>query len=104
MASHARVFNVTRGYHIKYKHALRGIDNCAVDWVEEGVSVRDLTLAESIAKRSAQVKLIEEPLSFAELPGVIFRPPTNAIASHQASQELAEVARQFFKEVQVQAA
>lgn len=104
MASHARVFNVTRRYHIKYKHALRGIENCSVEWVEEGMTVRDLTLAESIAKRNAQQRLIAEPLSFAELPGVIFRPPANAMGSHQASQELAEMARKFFKDVQLEAA
>lgn len=105
MASHARVLNVTRGYWIKYRHALRGIyEEFSIDWVEEGISVRDLTLAESIAKRNAQEKLITEPLGFAELPGVVFRPPSNATASHQASQELAEMARQFFKDAQLQAA
>jgi hypothetical protein len=104
MASHNRVLNVTRGYWIKYKHALRGIEQCAVTWVEEGISVRDLTLAESITARNAQEKLLADPLSFAELPGVIFRPPISAIASHQASQDLAEEARKFFRLAQSQAA
>lgn len=71
MNGNFRVLNITRGFSIKYKHALKGIKECACTWVEYGVSVRDLTLAESIAARNEQARLAE-PLPFAELPGLVF--------------------------------
>lgn len=97
MASHTRVLNVTRGYHIKYKHALRGLEQCAVTWVEEGVSVRDLTLAESIAARNEQAKL-REPLCYAELPGVMFRPPVGQEKADSVSQALVWEAHRWVRE------
>ncbi len=54
MGSHIRVFNVTRQFWLKPKRALYAVEQCSAAWVEFGVSVRDLTLAESIAKRNEQ--------------------------------------------------
>lgn len=42
--------------------------------MEVGVSVRDLSLAESIAVRNEQAKL-REPLVYAEIPGLVFDGP-----------------------------
>jgi hypothetical protein len=72
MSNNHRVLNLTRGFNMKAKQALRAIEECACEWVVEGESVRDLTLAESIAKRNEQAKL-RTPLEFAELPGVVVR-------------------------------
>ena len=77
MSNNQRVLNVTRGYTLKHKQALRAVENCSAEWVEFGVSIRDLTLAESISRRNEQAK-IREPLPLAEIPGVIFQPPIQA--------------------------
>lgn len=104
MGANRSVINLTRGYYIRYKYALYSIENCcSAEWVEEGISIRDLTLAEVVAKRAAQEKLLTDPLAFAELPGIVFRPPTHAIPSNQASQDLAEEARKFFRLAQINA-
>ncbi len=79
MTNNARVTNVTRGYTLKHSQALRAISNCAAAWVEFGVSIRDLTLAESVAARHAQAKL-REPLPQAEVPGVIYQPSRRGAA------------------------
>jgi len=77
VSGNTRVLNITRGYSIKHKAALKAVENCACAWVEFGVSVCDLTLAESIAARNEQAAR-REPLAFAELPGVVFEQPATA--------------------------
>ncbi len=74
MTNNTRVYNVTRGFTMKHKQALRAVEECAAAWVVEGVSVRDLTLYESIAARMQQVRRCE-PLALAELPGLRFDAP-----------------------------
>lgn len=74
MASHARIYNLTRKFSFKRSQAIRAIESCACAWVEEGRTVRDLTIAEAIQARNVQVSL-RERLAFAELPGLIFRLP-----------------------------
>lgn len=71
------ILNVTRGFYMKRSRAERAItEECACAWVEYGVSVRDLTLAESIKARNEQAAL-REPLAYAELPGIVYSGPTN---------------------------
>lgn len=94
MTQNHRVFNVTRGYALKHKAALRGIENCACAWVEFGVSVRDLTIAEAIQARNEQAR-VREPLAFAELPGVVYEPSKNAIPSSFERIGLVRAANQF---------
>lgn len=69
-----KILNITRKYQIPYNQALRGIENCAFAWVEEGKSVRDLSLAESISRRNEQAKNAE-PLPYAEVAGLTFKGP-----------------------------
>jgi hypothetical protein len=69
-----KILNITRNIFYKPSQALRGIENCAFAWVKEGETVRDLTLAESIAKRNEQAKNAE-PLAYAEVPGITFKGP-----------------------------
>ena len=72
MSNNHRILNVTRGFTLKHKQAVRAIANCACAWVEYGTSIRDLTIAEAITARNEQARMAE-PLPLAELPGVIVR-------------------------------
>lgn len=69
-----KILNLTRKYYISFNQALRGMENCAFAWVETGKTVRDLSLAESIAKRNEQAKNAE-PLAYAEVAGLTFKGP-----------------------------
>lgn len=95
MAFHSRIYNVTRGYYLKPNRAIDGVQNCVYAWVKFGISVRDLTLAESIARRS---KLAEQcqPLPWAELPDCLFRPPAeSSLWSARGSAKLCRVTNYF---------
>lgn len=74
MAQDPRVLNITRGFRLKRSQAYRAIENGACAWVDVGVSLRDLTLAESIAYRNEQARM-REPLEWAEIPGLVFEGP-----------------------------
>lgn len=69
-----KILNISRNIWYKPSQALRGIENCAFAWVVQGETVRDLTLAESIAKRNEQAKNAE-PLAYAEVAGLTFKGP-----------------------------
>jgi len=78
MNINSRIYNVSREYYIKRKQALKGIDrDCTLAWVVEGESVRDLTLAESIAARNEQARL-RDPLPYAEMFGLRFEGPKSS--------------------------
>jgi hypothetical protein len=109
LALYARVFNVSRQYSMKHKQALRAVENCACAWVEFGVSIRDLTLAESIAARNQQTqkplglvyivegkggKLISKPI-FSELPTCVYRPTERNQAQTREGHQLVKAANQF---------
>jgi hypothetical protein len=94
LALHVRVFNVSRQYSMKQRQALRAVEQCAAIWVEFGVSIRDCTLAESIARRNQQAQ-IREPLAFAELPGCVYRPTERNQAQTRQGYELTRAANQF---------
>jgi hypothetical protein len=79
---------------MKHTQALRAVEQCACVWVEFGVSVRDLTLAESIARRNQQAA-IREPLAFAELPNCVYRPAERNQAAHRQGYDLVREANQF---------
>ena len=93
MAPDPRILNLTRNFRLKRKQAERAIENCACAWVEFGVSVRDLTLAESIAARNKQASE-REPLANAEIPGITFQHSgsrTERMLAFQADRFAAEV-------------
>ena len=81
MSNNTRVTNITRGYSLKHKQALRAISNCAAAWVIYGETIRDLTLIESIAARNTGRRKLREPLANAELPGLIFQAPAGKSTS-----------------------
>jgi hypothetical protein len=95
--TNSRVFNVTRRFSLKHKQALRAVEECACAWVEYGVSIRDLTLAESIAARHRQAQL-REPLAVAELPTLRFEPPVTAVMGIVQRNRLMWAASRFAQE------
>ncbi len=76
--TNSRVYNVTRRFSLKHKQALRAVEEFAFAWVEFGVSISDLTLAESIVVRNQQARL-REPLDRAELFGLVYEPAVTAV-------------------------
>lgn len=70
------------------------MDNCAAIWVEEGVSIRNMTVAESINARNGQARL-REPLAYAEIHGLRFDPPASGVAATRAEGKLTWEAHQF---------
>lgn len=103
MASRAYVFNVTKQCYVRYSRALKSMkEACATTWVEEGVSIRDLTLAESIIARNEQAR-IREPLADEEIRGLQFTPPTNGAQAYRDSKRLAWDANQFALDSQIAA-
>jgi len=79
---------------MKHSQALRAVEQCACAWVEFGVSVRDLSLAESITKRNQQASM-RAPLEWAELPGVVYRPAERNQAVTRQGFDLVRAANQF---------
>jgi hypothetical protein len=88
------VFNITRGFRLRFNQACRAVENCACAWVEVGVSIRDLTLAESIAARTQQAK-DREPLPYSEVHGLRFDPPSGTAGAEWQSRLLAYEASLF---------
>jgi hypothetical protein len=94
MSNNTRVLNITRRFYMKHKQAARAVENCACAWVEFGVSLRDLTLAEAIAARNHQASL-RDPLPFAELPGLLYRPASGREAGARVQRVMAMEANRF---------
>lgn len=94
MSKAPRILNLTRGFHLKRSQAERAIENCAAVWVEEGKTIRDVTLAEAIALRNRQTKA-REPLAFSEIHGLRFQPPATDTLDPQAKRELIQSANWF---------
>jgi hypothetical protein len=98
MSTNDRIYNVTRRYPMRAKQALRGINNCAMAWVEHGKSVRDLTLAESIAARNEQASVRELPLPYVEIRGLKYEPTAGAECAQYKSRRLVALAIEFCKQ------
>jgi hypothetical protein len=94
MASNQRIFNESRRWFIKRSQAIGRVEHCVSAWVEFGVSIRDLSLAESNAKRSEQATM-REPLEWAECPGLIYRADERNQAQTRQGYELVKAANQF---------
>src|SRR4051812_6513707 len=93
-----RLFNTTRQYWVNRKEALKGFDRCAYCWDENKPDcIRDMTIAEQLLARNAQAKL-REPLEYAELPGIVFRPPVGQEKANNASGILVWEAHKFLRE------
>lgn len=82
MSGNQRVQNISRGYSMKHRQAEKAVATCSAEWVEYGVSIRDLTVAEAIAARNKQAA-DREPLPLPEIPGVVFRSPSRSVSAMQ---------------------
>lgn len=94
MPKDPRVLNITRSFRLRFNQARKAVENCACAWVEYGVTVRDLTLSESITARVQQAK-DREPLPYAEVHGLRFDPPIGMDGAHRQSRLLAYEASLF---------
>lgn len=94
MSNNTRVFNVSRRFFMKHSQAAKAVDLCACAWVEFGVSLRDLTLAEAIVARNRRAQL-REPLPFAELPGLLYRPALGREGAARSERVIAIEANRF---------
>lgn len=94
MSNNTRIFNVTRKYALSFKQAVRAIENSTAVWEVYGMSIRDLSLAESIKARSEQTKL-REPLPNAEGFGLTFEPSVSGLTAHRKERQLLWQAASF---------
>jgi hypothetical protein len=94
MACHTKVLNISSNRRIKRRQAIGRVEHCVSAWVEFGFSIRDLSLAESIAKRNEQATM-REPLEWAECPGLIYRADERNQAQTRQGYELVKAANQF---------
>lgn len=105
--AHLRVHNTFDGTMPKLSRAKRLVELCVYAWVEEGVSIRKLTLAESITARSEKARTDEiianeqarlrEPLPYAEIFGLSFEPPKSGEAAMKQEARLTWMASSFVK-------
>lgn len=79
---------------MKHKQALKAVEACSCAWVEFGVSVRDLSLHESIAARNVQAK-IEARIAYAELPWLTYQPSASGIEASVRGAKLVWMANQL---------
>lgn len=91
----AYVFNVTKGCYRRYKDAVKAIqEHCSACWVEEGVSIRDLTPQEAIQARNEQARL-REPLPYKEIHGLRYEPSVHGVEASRREGQLVWQAHQF---------
>jgi hypothetical protein len=99
MNGNERILNTSRGYGLKRKDVMRGIQNGAFVWDENNPGcVRDATLAEkyeAMMAEAAQRERNAEPLARAELAGIFYRPVAGQEKQNKESHDLAKYAREF---------
>jgi hypothetical protein len=83
---------------LKYKDAVKGIKNCVFTWVDEGKSVRCLTVAEQVKARKKQEETLE-PLPYYEIPGVFYKPSSANEKSFFASHRKVWEAHAFMRDI-----
>jgi len=65
---------------MRYRSVLKGIEQCALAWVVEGETYRNLTEQEAIVARNKQAQL-REPLAVADMRHIRVVPPPGAVWS-----------------------
>ena len=97
MNQDTRILHIPRGFRLKRNQALRAIEQCACTWVVPNESIRDLTREEKIeAINRQQAERNPQTLDSAELPGITFKPPIGAQATHMIEVKRAFEANKFF--------
>lgn len=82
MASHKRVYNESKQIWMKFRQAEKAVEACSAIWVIYGQKTRNLTIAEAIEARNTQAKN-REPLPWAEIPGLKFKPTESGMTAHR---------------------
>lgn len=93
----ARIVNLSNGHRYKFNQTLRLIEQCAVEWVVYGVSVRKLEVAEMVKARSEQAKM-REPLAYAEVHGLRYDPAASGVVATRLEKRLIFEAHRFVAE------
>jgi hypothetical protein len=93
-----RIVNLTNGHRLKYSQALRLIDQCVIRWKVVGVSVENLSLADTVKARSEQARL-REPMEYAEIHGLRFDPPASGVEATRRERPLIFAAHEFLRRV-----
>lgn len=94
MIMNRRIWHETYQCWWKLERAERAMYNCAATWLEDGVSIRNLTIAEAIKARNEQARM-REPLAYAEIHGLRFDPPASGVAATRGEGKLMWEAHQF---------
>lgn len=93
MASNSRVLHTQRGFRMSKTYAEQVMrDHCSITWVIKGETIRDTTDEERLSLRAEQAQRMkrEEPLMYAEIPGLVFKGPLpNRMDLVRASHEFA---------------
>ena len=99
MTNNSRVTHAVRGYTMKFGQVEKArLLHCSFVWMnDEKTLFRDATIQEAAQMRKEQVKL-QEPIPFAELPGLIFKPAQKDQASTRISYALLKQANVFAQE------
>lgn len=87
LAARVRIQNVSRhNYFVNLATAQRALDACSAEWVQKGVSIRDLTPQGAIDARNRQAELREyhlNPLGQAEEHDVRYEPAVSGIPARR---------------------
>lgn len=94
MASSPRILNISNGHRLKRGKVARLFEQCLCAWVEEAISIRNLSPAEIVTARGEQARL-REPLAYAEVHGLRFEPPASGIAATRQEGKLIWQAHDF---------
>ncbi len=94
MAKVRRVLNVTNGFWFKPGLVDLAIEQCAVAWVDRGVSVRNVTEDEAVVLRNQQAQQ-RMRLAYAELPGLVYEPAIGGAEAYRNERLLAVEANNF---------
>jgi hypothetical protein len=94
-----RIVNLSNGHRYKFNQAKRLVEQqCALAWVQYGVSVRELTVEEMVKARSEQIRL-QEPLPYAEVHGLRYDPSASGIEASRRERGLIWEAHDFLRSV-----
>lgn len=97
MASHSKILNISKNCKIKRSQAIHRIAGGVAVWVEEGFSIRELTLPERLAARAQSAETERFGNMLNELPGLKWEPPTAERYSFRLRYPILRQAQEFLR-------
>ena len=70
MAFDSRIINITRNCRLKLHQAEARLSAGLAEWVITGESIRELTIAEVLARRAQSAESTDAPFPASEIPGI----------------------------------